>query len=196
MLTYKPIAVSFTRKGFRFNQLHREGDFAIFHRVDESGDKPRDAGFEVVVIARHDGYEIAGNKIEPSEVYPSNEQWGSMGWTYRDLCSAEIRFQSLLTGEHPVASDNTPVSTLEEADTDAVVPPVVSRRGRPRVEHPTIQLPDKEFSVKEVAETNKVQYVTVYQFVKEEVKNGRVKATREERRAARGPMTQLFEKVV
>ena len=59
----------------------------------------------------------------------------------------------------------------------------------------SLQLPDGEFSVKELAQKNNVEYVTASQFVKEQETNGIVKRTRTERRAPKGPETQLFQKI-
>ena len=55
---------------------------------------------------------------------------------------------------------------------------------------------DGEFSVKELAEKNGVQYPIASVFLKEQEASGLVKRTREERRNPKGPMTQLFSKVV
>ena len=54
---------------------------------------------------------------------------------------------------------------------------------------------DGEFSVKELAEKNGVQYPIASVFLKEQEASGLVKRTREERRNPKGPMTQLFSKV-
>jgi hypothetical protein len=39
-------------------------------------------GFEVIVIQRHDGYEIGGSKVEAAEHFPNNEAFGKLGWYY------------------------------------------------------------------------------------------------------------------
>ena len=55
---------------------------------------------------------------------------------------------------------------------------------------------DGEFSVKELAEKNGVDYPIASIFLKEQESAGLVKRTRTERRAAKGKETQLFSKVI
>jgi hypothetical protein len=212
MITYKPLKTEFTHKGFRYNQLYREGDFAIFHMVAEKGtlhQKSFDCGFEVVIIKRHDGYELAGTKIEPAEVYPGTSQWGSYGWTYRDLYHAELKFQELVTGKIPV--DENPVEIETESENElqeesgkirqdpakTTVPdtagtPSVKHRGRPKVDRPSLLIPVGEFSTKELAEFNKVDYPIAAVFMKENPTA--IKFVRSERRNAKGKPTNLFTK--
>lgn len=93
---YLVIPKTFKANGFIFTLLSRKGNIAIYKK-----DKPEyPCGFEVILIKRHDGYEIAGNKVEPSEVYPSSEQWGSLGFTYTELDKAEKKFKELLHNEN------------------------------------------------------------------------------------------------
>lgn len=170
------------------------------------------------------GYEVFRIKVDPKgkqvfdavleddvEKYPVANNFGKSAWFVPNLTTAETYFNRLEGGldvyggasvaEHLDDDDEggTPVETSPEPSEPS---PVASGdapkrgRGRPRkTEKVLLKLPDVEFSVKELAELNRVQYVTAYQFVKEEMENGQVKTTREERRAARGPMTQLFAKV-
>lgn len=193
-MNYKPLEKEFTKNKFRLKQLVREGDVAIFHKVGLDP-QPHDAGFEVVVIGRHNGYEIAGNKIEPSECYPSNEQWGTKGWSYRDLFTAEARYLRLRNGDVTVdLSEAAPVGETEEAPVPPVAPK--SQRRARGSGLPEITFPEGEFSIKEAAALNPdLNPATVYLCVKDAEKNGVVKATRQERRAERGKPTQLFQKV-
>ena len=55
---------------------------------------------------------------------------------------------------------------------------------------------DGEFSVKDLAEKNGVEYPIASVFLKEQETIGLVKRTRTERRAAKGKETQLFSKVI
>lgn len=58
--------------------ISREGDVAV---LEQSKPTHRTEAFEVVIVHRHNGYEIGGNKFEPGEVMPPPESWGSKGWT-------------------------------------------------------------------------------------------------------------------
>jgi hypothetical protein len=70
-MNYKLLEPEITKSGFRFRQLVREGDIAIFHKVhlpSISHPKAKDAGFEVVVIQKHNEHERApGVIIEAKE---------------------------------------------------------------------------------------------------------------------------------
>lgn len=87
----KPIPERFTKCGFKFAQVERQGDVAIFLKSSPHGGR----SFEVVKIGGHDGYTIAGKYIEPAETYPSSETWGSDGFTYTTLENAKNRFASM-----------------------------------------------------------------------------------------------------
>ena len=54
---------------------------------------------------------------------------------------------------------------------------------------------DGEFSVKDLAEKNGVEYPIASVFLKAQLAAGVVHPTREERRNPKGPMTQLFSKI-
>lgn len=188
MLTYKPLKTDFIAKGFQFNQLHREGDIAIFHKVavpTAIHPKPFDAGFEIVVVSRHNGYEIAGNKFEPAEVYPGSEQWGSMGWTEKDLYRAEIRFGKLLKGE----IDPEPV--IIEAPTPNE-PKQPRKHRQPRSEQALV-IPDGEFSTKEFAASNNIDYPFAHIFIKEQLAKGSVILSGK-RSHGKGKPTNLYKK--
>ena len=68
----------FISLGFNFEQIFREGDFAIYKKWKEGWEYKV---FEAIKVKRHNGYTIAGNFCPPAEVYPSNEQWGIAGFT-------------------------------------------------------------------------------------------------------------------
>ena len=73
----KTLPKTFSKNGFEFEQIDRRGDLAIFRKHKKS----RCVSYEVVKIQSHDGYEIAGKKIEAGECYPPSESWGSLGFT-------------------------------------------------------------------------------------------------------------------
>ena len=83
---------TFRSDGFDFELLKRDGDIALFRKT-----KPGLGfeSFEVVVIQRHETFEIEGKLIPASEHLPRSEQWGIKGWTYSDRLSADRRFNQL-----------------------------------------------------------------------------------------------------
>ena len=92
---HKPIPSTFTKKGFTYRQVKRQGDIAIFEQTRKDSTL---LNFEVVKIGRHNGYTMGGSYIEPSETYPGSSLWGIMGWTCTDLDTANNRFDNLLNG--------------------------------------------------------------------------------------------------
>ena len=90
-VSYKPLPERFNKFGYTFSLLKREGDVAIFKQHK----KKRIFNYEVVIIGRHNGYEINGMFFEPSEFYPSTSEWGTKGFTCTSLEAAEIRFDKL-----------------------------------------------------------------------------------------------------
>lgn len=85
----KTLPLTFRADRFNFTQLTRSGDLAIYRK-----EKPATnyVGFEVIRIQRHNGFEIKGRKVEPTEFYPGNEKWGVDGFT----CMTEARAQEKL----------------------------------------------------------------------------------------------------
>lgn len=196
-----------------YTQLKRNDVAAVYERSRDG--KVYDYEVFLIKVKKAGTYKLPNGKVqvleEDTEQYPSSSQFGLSAWS-SGLGFAMHRFHELthgkvkeivdeagVTAEDEEDEGGTPVNTSPEPSEPS---PVASGdapkrgHGRPRkTEKVVLNLPDVEFSVKELAELNKVQYVTAYQFVKEEMETGHVKTTREERRAARGPMTQLFKKV-
>ena len=88
----KKLEKSFTRKKFQYDQIYRKNNLAIYTQTHLES---KGLTFEVIVIKSHNGYEIAGTKIEPSEIYPGDNQWGVLGWTYQTLEAAKNKLKKL-----------------------------------------------------------------------------------------------------
>ena len=87
----KILEKDFTNRDFRYKQMHRDGKFAIYEQTKEGFESK---WFEAIVIESHNGYEIAGNVIPPSEMYPNGNQWGDKGFTFHSYDEAmdKIKF--------------------------------------------------------------------------------------------------------
>ena len=83
---------AFRSGGFSFKLLKRYGDIALLRKT-----KPGLGfeSFEVVIIQRHQSFEIKGKLIPAGEHLPSSGQWGVKGWTYSDRLSADRKFNQL-----------------------------------------------------------------------------------------------------
>lgn len=90
----KILEESFTSKGFKLQQIKRDGDVAIYKKQLDDGES-ENYHYEVIAIKRHNGYEIAGVKMPPAEMYPSDSQWGDWGFTCNNLEDANKRFDYL-----------------------------------------------------------------------------------------------------
>lgn len=73
----------YKRNGFSFQLVKRIGGFAFFH-----GKRKDINAYEVIKIQSNNGRTIAGKSFPPSEFPPSNEQWGTYGWSFLTLTKA------------------------------------------------------------------------------------------------------------
>ena len=196
-ITYKPIGNEFQRDGFQFDLVTRNGDFAIFHKYSIVGPrhpKEFDAGFETVIITRHDGYEMGGVKIEPAEVYPSNEKWGVTGWTYKELLGAKKRFNSLLGKNtvQPTEENTEETDTVQESSNQPETP----KRGRPTTKVlPTMIIPIEEFTCKQLAEKNQVAYIDASNFIRENLGKTLVLTKTAKIENQRGKPSNFYKKI-
>ncbi len=89
---YKPLPNEFRRDGFNHRQVVRERDAAIYAKTFTRSSNPS-TSYEAIRIRRREGFEIGGRFVEPAEVYPNSEAWGTDGWTLasRDAAFAKIR---------------------------------------------------------------------------------------------------------
>ena len=90
----KILEESFTSRGFKFQQVKRDGDVAIYKKQLDSPESDNHH-YEVIAIKKHNGYEIAGVKMPPAEMYPSDSQWGDWGYTCNTIEDANKRFDFL-----------------------------------------------------------------------------------------------------
>ena len=90
----RELPTAFRSASFDFKLLVRDGDIALLRKT-----KPGLAfeSFEVVMIQRHETFEIKGKLIPAGEHLPRSEQWGIKGWTYSDRLSADRKFNQLIS---------------------------------------------------------------------------------------------------
>jgi hypothetical protein len=94
----KTLEKKITNKNFSYKQIVRENNVAIYEQKIIDSEDPTKR-YEVIIIRSHDGYEINGNKIAPSEMYPSANQWGQLGWTCLTMEDAQKRFKKVKNSE-------------------------------------------------------------------------------------------------
>ncbi len=103
------ILTNFTKNGCLFTQLKRTGNVALWLRQT-----PHGPSYEVIIIRiTKKDFVIKGVVVTPAgtELYPSNEQFGSLGWYYPSLDKAEKKYKELLIDQSENGGDyaNNPV---------------------------------------------------------------------------------------
>jgi hypothetical protein len=91
---YKPLLTRFRHNGFDYRQIAREGNGAIYEQRWTGCPNPS-ISYEVIRIRRRDAFQIGGRFVEPSEVYPNSEAWGTDGFTLTDRDAAFAKLGEL-----------------------------------------------------------------------------------------------------
>lgn len=101
----KVLPLEFTKNGYKFKQIKRTGAIALYKKTPFS---TSNFGYEVIIITSHNGYNLGGSFIEPSETYPSSSLWGQKGWTYMysQPDKAEKKFEELCRAQDRKAINN------------------------------------------------------------------------------------------
>ena len=94
--SYKRLPTKFSRDGFDYRQVAREGDAAIYEQTWTGCSDPS-VCYEVIRIRRRKGFHIGGRFIEPSEVYPKSDVWGADGFTLTDKDAALAKLREVAT---------------------------------------------------------------------------------------------------
>lgn len=89
--TYKPLAESFNKNGFRYDLVARTDQVAMYGQND--ADNGKFVAYEVCRVLRHNGRTIAGQYVPPAEFLPSSEQWGQQAWTLMNEASAHAKYK-------------------------------------------------------------------------------------------------------
>lgn len=84
---------NYTKNKHDFSLLARSEDIAMFRGLSQNGQSHT---FEVIEIQSHDGREIGGKWCDAAEYPPSNEQWGSKGFTVTTLDRAVEKMREML----------------------------------------------------------------------------------------------------
>ena len=142
----------------------------IYQRIDKEG---KTFGFEVVIPNVVKGGTVqkfpngTTKEIEDdTEMYPGASSFGRTGWFLTSEARAEDMFDEIMKG-----------SDSEESNGDV------------------IKIPDHEFAVKDYAEELGVPYTDVANWAQVQIKAGKLKVVRQERRAKRGRATNILARV-
>src|SRR6266436_3324001 len=90
----EPLVTSFTDTTFRYDQIERQGNIALFTQTHKESGIVR---FEVICIETKPAYTFPDGRHYPErEVYPSSTQWGKKGWTFFTEVGARHKMTFLL----------------------------------------------------------------------------------------------------
>src|SRR5205823_2431390 len=92
--SYKPLPKEFRRGRFTYKQIARERNAAIYEQT-WNGCRNPSVSYEIIRIRRRDGFQIGGRFVEPAEVYPNSEAWGTDGFTLTDKDAAFAKLSEL-----------------------------------------------------------------------------------------------------
>lgn len=91
-MNYKPLAKELKKKGMYYKEVWRKGDFCIY---GVGNSKESFLGYECFEVKKHDGYVIAGNKVEAAEMFASDEDFGVSAFFVKDMDRAKLRIDQL-----------------------------------------------------------------------------------------------------
>jgi hypothetical protein len=91
---YRPLPKEFRRDGFNYRRIARQGSAAIYEQRWTGCAEPS-VCYEVIRIRYRDGFHIGGRFVEPAEVYPNSEAWGTDGFTLTDKDAAFVKLRQL-----------------------------------------------------------------------------------------------------
>ncbi len=106
------LSENFRFKGFRYTQIDRNNNFAIYLQENDVpiGNKEYFFYYEVIKIKKQKAHSsvIQGKEIYHSakEIYPNSKAWGLSGWTFKNFSEAEEHFIRL-TKKVPYRSEGT-----------------------------------------------------------------------------------------
>jgi hypothetical protein len=92
---------NFSYRGFRFTQVEREKNIAIYLMENDVPIESKDYYFcyEVIKIKKQKAHStfIEGKEVyyPEKEVYPNDKSWGLSGWTFKDISEAKAYFINL-----------------------------------------------------------------------------------------------------
>lgn len=173
-------------------QLKRTPTVALYQRTQKNG---MAGGYEVFIvkIVKAGTPQLGGGVVEEDyEVYPRANSFGKTAWAPGSLGHAEKIYANLCQGLKPCDVGEDSDEDDEGAETPETTEP---KAKRVKKELPVLTLPVTEFSVKELAEQNRVEYSVAYLNVKAWLEAKTVKLVRTERRAAKGKETSIYAKV-
>lgn len=96
------IGATFIKNGFTYEQVVRDGNVAIFKQRLRPGEGC--LAYEVLIIEVKPAVTIKGKFVPERESVPSDESFGTLGWTYPTLARAKAKFAELIEARSGVSN--------------------------------------------------------------------------------------------
>jgi hypothetical protein len=91
---YKSLPIRFRPGEFDYWQIYRKGNAAIYTQICRGCPNPSIC-YEVIRIRRREGFQVDGRFVEPAEIYPKTEAWGTDGFTFTDKDAAFAKLREI-----------------------------------------------------------------------------------------------------
>lgn len=184
----------FSANPLTYTQLKRNEKAAVYMR--SQNEMPYD--YEVFLIkVKPKGTKIFQKILEDDEeCYPSCSQWGRTAWSFTNVGLAMIRFHEITHGKvnEEVSENESEVQdepTIEIKSSTPVPEENVETEVKP-YKGPDLIIPVGEFSTKDLAAHNNVQYPIAFLFRKDAERKGKIKFSRKQKAEGRGKPTDIF----
>lgn len=97
----QPIATEFAEGNYRYTQIERQGDVAIYRQTHK--ENPKVIRYEVVRIRVAPAHTWPNGMVSPErEVYPGSKQWGNLGFTCYSIDQSMAVVRRLLSTKDDV----------------------------------------------------------------------------------------------
>ena len=184
----------FSNNPLTYTQLKRSDKAAVYMRSRDG--KPYD--YETFLIkVKPKGTRIFQQVLEDDkECYPSCSQWGRVAWTFSSPGLAIHRFNEL-----NAIAENKELITVGDTEEEPTEPSKEQVISQPEnnsenddkpYKGPDLIIPVGEFSTKQLAAHNNVQYPIAFLFRKDAERKGKIKFSRKQKADGRGKPTDIF----
>lgn len=199
-------AGGFSANPLTYTQIKRTEKAAVYMRSQNG--LPYDYETFLIKIKSKGEYPLPNGKVQvltdDTEQYPTSSLWGRIAWSYTNIGLAMVKFHELIHGTVNEEPHNTTDDEVfhETSKEDAVaivnaglhtnVPEKSNSDDLKPYKGQSLLIPVGEFSTKQLAEHNKVQYPIAFLFRKEMERSGKIKFHRKQKAEGRGKPTDIF----
>ena len=171
----------FSTDPLTYTQLARTDKVAIYERSRDGKVKDYEV-FKIKILPK--GTQVfQTTTVDDEEKYPGTSQFGFIAWSFCNKGAAMARYNELCNPTAPVV-----IPDADPVEDQSVTIPIV--RSSPVAK---LNIPPGEFSVKDLAAFNSVEYITGSLFVKDAVATGVLQFVRKEKRnVGRGKPTNIY----